>query len=302
MRNIAITLEYDGSLFHGWQSQVNAKTVQDAVSGALCSLDGKPVRLAGASRTDAGVHARGQVATFFTESKIPADKYAYALNTVLPEGISCINSYEAPDDFHARFSAKSKVYSYMILNRRHPSALYRNYAWHVPLPLDAAAMRGAARLFIGSHDFRAFMSTGSPVKSTVRNIYSLDLDICPHGRPPQVFRTSGHLTGDEQHNYHSDGHLTATVPHINFSDKQLTGDEQQGAFILLLIDGDGFLYNMVRIITGTLVYIGQGKLDAGDIRHALDTGMRGYAGKTAPPQGLCLERVNYDHFNPISLY
>ena len=267
MRNIVITLEYDGSYFHGWQSQQNADSVQDAVADAIYRLDGTPVNLIGAGRTDAGVHARGQVANFFTESHIPADKYAYALNAILPRGVVCLRSAEAPPDFHARFSARSKTYSYLILNRRQPSALYRYRAWHVPLPLDIDAMRESASCFIGEQDFRAFMSSGSQVRSTVRKITNLEIDACPINSPKNLL----------------------------FQSEQARYREETGCFIKLSIEANGFLYNMVRIITGTLVYAGQGRLGSNDVRRALSSGDRNAAGKTAPPQGLCLEYVNYGY-------
>ena len=341
MRNIALILEYDGCLFHGWQSQKNAAAVQDIVAAAICRLDGPgaipapdasaavssacsapdnaahasasdnlilcrgrstrrpafdasavssarpPTRITGASRTDAGVHARGQVANFSTESSIPADKYAYALNTLLPAGVVCARSFEAPPDFHARFSAVSKTYSYLILNRRQPSALYRSRAWHVPLPLDMAAMQKAADLFIGERDFRAFMAAGSPVKSTVRTVTRLTLDAYPVSA----------IAGDAGvHSTSSPASFAATSAAASCSaapDTATAADPDSGAFIQLLIEGNSFLYNMVRIIAGTLVYVGQGKMSHEDVRRAIEAGDRKLAGKTAPPHGLCLERVNY---------
>jgi tRNA pseudouridine38-40 synthase len=266
-RNIALLLEYDGHLFHGWQSQANANTVQDTVAAAIRRLDGAPGRLTGASRTDAGVHARGQVANFFTDSRIPAEKYAFALNAILPEGVACIKSYEAENHFHARFSAKSKIYSYLILNRRHPSAIHRYRAWHVPLPLNIGAMREAACLFIGEHDFNAFMSAGSPVKSTIRTIMRLDIS-----------------------EYPIDG-LCGALP--GAAPEGQNAENKSGSYIRLTIEGDGFLYNMARIIAGTLVYAGRGRFVIADIGYALSSGDRRAAGKTAPPHGLCLECVRY---------
>ena len=265
MKNIVLVLEYDGSQFHGWQSQANADSVQSAVAAAICRLDGAPRNLIGAGRTDAGVHARGQVANFFTDSRIPPEKYAYALNTILPQGVACVRSAEAPPEFHARFSAKSKAYSYLLLNRRQPSALYRDRAWHIPLPLDVGAMRTAALRLIGEWDFRAFMSSGSPVRSTIRKIISIGIDAYP------ICMQDNEL----------------------FFPGQTYNPEESGVFVKLMIEGNGFLYNMVRIIAGTLVYIGHGKMDASDIGRALTTGDRRAAGKTAPPQGLCLEYVRY---------
>ena len=291
MRNVALVIEYDGSLFHGWQSQKNAHAIQDAVIAAVSCLDGAPRRVVGASRTDAGVHARGQVAHFWTDSNIPADKYAYALNTVLPAGITCVSSSEAATDFHARFSVKSKVYSYLILNRRFPSALYRNYAWHVPLPLDVQKMREAAQLFVGVHDFRAFMSTGSPVESTVRGISRLEISVdqtgAPHPVPAPKPATAPQPTPAPQ-----PAPLLHPAPVLQPTHTPLPHDTP-GSFITFTIEGKSFLYNMVRIITGTLVYVGQGRLGLDGVKQALSSGRRESAGKTAPPQGLCLEYIKY---------
>ena len=290
-----MVLEYDGGFFHGWQSQLNANSVQDAVAGAIAKLDGAPVNITAAGRTDAGVHARGQVANFFTDSRIPADKYAYALNTILPSGVVCLRSYEAPPDFHARFSATSKVYSYLILNRRQPSALYKTRAWHVPLPLDVGAMREAAPLFTGERDFHAFMSSGSPVRSTIRKVTRLEIETYPIEVP---FDTPNMIVAGFSHNYRSE--RSERSERSNRSDRSDTGPahnpEETGRFVKLIIEANGFLYNMVRIITGTLVYAGQDRLNADDIRRAFASGERGAAGKTAPPQGLCLEYVRYERY------
>jgi tRNA pseudouridine38-40 synthase len=292
MRNIALLLEYDGSRFHGWQSQTNAPTVQALVAAAISRLDGRPTSLVGASRTDAGVHARGQVAHFFTESRIPAEKYAYALNALLPEGINCVGSREATPDFHARFSAVGKAYSYQILNRRFPSALLRERVWHVPLPLELDAMRAAAALFVGEHDFSAFMSTGSPVKTTVRTIFSLTVEAGGERetRPSEPSRPCEFSAPCQPHR------SSPCQPHRS-SPCQSRGSAPCPPFepglIRVNVSGDGFLYNMVRIIVGTLVYAGLGKLGAKEVAGALASGARDEAGKTAPPQGLFLERVWY---------
>jgi tRNA pseudouridine38-40 synthase len=261
-RTIALILEYDGSLFHGWQSQNNALAIQDVVAGALARLDARAAasKLVGASRTDAGVHALGQVASFRTESAIPADKYSFALNTLLPDGITCARSWEAAPGFHARHSATGKTYSYRILNRAHPSALERGRAWHVPRPLDADAMREAASYLVGEHDFRAFMAAGSPVASTVRVVRSLEV-------------AAGGM---------ANGGIEAAADGM-----------AHGGIVTIRVSGSGFLYNMVRIIVGTLVYVGTGKIRAGDVPAIIASHDRTRAGKTAPPQGLCLEKVHY---------
>jgi tRNA pseudouridine38-40 synthase len=283
MRNIALILEYDGGVFHGWQSQVNAAAIQDVVEDAIRRLDGAPARITGASRTDAGVHARGQVANFHTASNIPADKYAYALNAILPGGVACVRSFEAPPDFNARFAAKSKIYSYLLMNRRHPSPLFCNRSWHIPLPLDVGEMRNAAELFIGEHDFRAFMSSGSPVNSTVRTITRLELATCPIG----VFT-------HENINRYIQKDIYVNIRDTHEIDDRKDANENHGAFIRLVVEGNGFLYNMIRIMAGTLVYVGQHRLGIDDVSHAIASGDRKAAGKTAPPQGLCLECVKYE--------
>lgn len=245
MRNIKLTIEYDGTCYHGWQSQENAATVQDVVTSAVRKLTGEEVSLTGSSRTDTGVHAYGQVANFRTESRIPPEKFAFALNSMLPEDISIRRSEEVDPEFHARFSARGKKYRYLIHNTSHRSALLRHRAWHVVYPLDIGNMTEASRYFLGTHDFKAFMATGSSAKTTVRTIHEISV--------------------------------------IRLPDNQ----------IAIEIAGDGFLYNMVRIIAGTLAYVGYGKIDPKDVPAIIDEGDRRKAGKTAPAHGLYLVEVYY---------
>lgn len=244
MRNIKLTIEYDGTAFSGWQSQNNARAVQDVVANAVRELTGEDCKLVGASRTDAGVHALGQTANFFTSSKIPADKFSYALNTVLPADVTIRSSEEADAGFHSRFSAKGKKYRYLMFNSRLPSALLRDRAYHVPLPLNIDWMKDAAGCFLGKHDFSAFRATGSSVRTSER-----------------------------------------TITHISLV--------KNGELIEFEISGDGFLYNMVRIIAGTLVYVGLGKIKSSEIPLILESRDRERAGKTAPAQGLYLVEVFY---------
>ena len=250
-KNIALTLEYDGCAFHGWQSQKNAVAVQDVVENAINKLTNEDIKLFGASRTDAGVHALGQVANFHAYSNIPPEKFSFALNTILPDGVSVIDSWRESPGFHARFSARGKKYIYRIINRRHPSALLRDRAWHVPLELDVGKMMTAASLLVGEHDFRAFMAAGSPVNSTIRRIWSIEV-----------------LRG-------------VTV-------LGSAGDE-----VLIHVAGNGFLYNMVRIIAGTLVEIGLGRISADSVSNMIAAPDRKEAGRTAPPHGLYLAEVMY---------
>ncbi len=243
-RRIRLTVEYDGSAYCGWQRQLNGPSVQEELEKALSRLVGGPLTVTGASRTDAGVHALGQTVHFDTESRIPAEKFSFALNTMLPPDIRISDSREAAADFHARFSACGKTYIYRILNRPHHGALQRNTHAHVPLPLDVGRMDAAARLFLGEHDFRAFMAAGGSSKTFLRTIY--------------------------------------------FS--QVTGENGEVRFT---VSGNGFLYNMVRIMAGTLIEIGLNKRETSDIEAAFATGDRLCLGVTAPACGLTLARVYY---------
>ncbi len=244
MRNIKLTIEYDGTGYHGWQSQINAISVQGVLEKALSGLIGEACSLTGASRTDAGVHALGQTANFFTNSNIPPSKYFLALNSIIPDDISIVRSEEVAPDFHSRFSAKGKRYKYLIYNMRYPSALMRNRSYHVHLPLNLDYMKVAAGYILGKHDFSAFQASGSAAKTSVRTITGLTL-------------------------------------------------EKKESMIELNITGDGFLYNMVRIITGTLIDVGLGKIPVNEIPRIIEDGDRRAAGRTAPPQGLYLVEVFY---------
>lgn len=244
MSRIRLTIEYDGAAYAGWQRQKNAMTVQQRLEEAVESLTGAPHGVTGASRTDSGVHARGQVAHFDTASRIPPERWALALNTRLPDDIRILRSEAAAPGFHARFDAKRKRYTYAIHNAPHAPAIGRQYAWHYAYPLDADAMEKAARSIVGTRDFACCMAAGGQSKTTVRTVYSADV-------------------------------------------------AREGERVVFSVEGDGFLYNMVRILAGTLCYVGQGKLGPDCIARALQTGDRLLLGPTAPPQGLCLEWVRY---------
>ncbi len=241
---IALKIEYDGKNYCGWQCQQNGDTVQRQLELALQKLTGEGARVHGSGRTDAGVHALGQVAHFDTACGIPAEKFAYALNALLPRDISVQQSWQAAEDFHARFSAKGKHYRYIIYSAQQRPALWRGRCMHVPYTLDAEKMREAAKYFIGEHDFAALCAAGSSVKDTVRTIYSLEI-------------------------------------------------AQDGGFITLDVKGNGFLYNMVRIMAGTLIEIGAGKLPEGAVAAILEGRQRAAAGATAKPYGLYLVEVFY---------
>ncbi|NLE25598.1 MAG: tRNA pseudouridine(38-40) synthase TruA [Clostridiaceae bacterium] len=244
MRKIKLIIEYDGSKYHGWQYQKNALSVQEVLANAIKKLTGEDIMPDGAGRTDAGVHAYGQVASFLTDSSIPAEKFTPALNTYLPNNISIIASEEAEENFHARFSAKGKHYRYIIINRPQKSALWADKAWHVREILDFDAMDKAARYFIGHHSFKAFCASGHSVKTFDRTI--------------------------SQSQWHREGEL-----------------------LIYDTKGDGFLYNMVRIMVGTMIDIGKGRYAPEIIEEAIKNEQRNSIGITAPPAGLYLMEVFY---------
>mgnify|MGYP005847279467 CR=1 FL=1 len=258
MRNIKLTIEYDGTNYHGWQSQNNAFTIQAAIQAAIGRLTGEDCKLIGSGRTDTGVHALGQVANFKTDSKIPAERFSYALNSLLPPDIVIKKSEEAGMDFHSRYSARGKKYKYIIYNSPHPSALLRNRACHVARPLDCYSMSKAALCFAGTHDFLAFSASGRNVKNSVRTIA----------------RTS--LNKRERCNCVSG-----------------SGEGGSACIYEFEIEGDGFLYNMVRIIAGTLIEVGLGRISAGSVPGIIVGRDRKMAGKTAPACGLYLVEVYY---------
>ncbi|ENZ00741.1 tRNA pseudouridine(38-40) synthase TruA [Clostridium thermobutyricum] len=244
MRNIKLTIEYDGTLYSGWQKQNNAKTIQETIEKALSKILKAEVSITGSSRTDSGVHAKGMVANFFTDSRIPAEKFREAINTKLPDDIAIIKSEEVDLDFHARYLSKGKTYCYTIINRYEKVALYKNYSHHVREKLDLELMNKCCKMFIGKHDFSAFKTAGSSVKTSVRTI--------------------------------SDLHI-----------------EKEDDFIKIYVTADGFLYNMVRIIVGTLIEVGQNKRSIETVKKAINSCNREDAGYCVPPNGLILEKVYY---------
>ena len=244
MRNIKLIIEYDGTNYSGWQVQPNGVTVQEVMEEALARMLGERAALHASGRTDAGVHARGMVACFKTDKPLPLRAFREGLNTMLPGDIAVREASEAPLAFHPRFDAMAKHYRYTLLLDNLRSPLSRHTAWRVKGRLDVEAMRAACRLFVGEHDFAAFRGSNCAAKTTVRNIYSMEL-------------------------------------------------VQDGRFLHLDIKGSGFLKNMVRIITGTLVDVGHGRRSAEDVARLLKGGARQESGMTVPPQGLCLMQVFY---------
>ncbi len=245
VRQIRITVEYDGTGLAGWQRQANAPTVQEHLEVALAKLLDHPASLTGASRTDAGVHALGQVACFSTERSIPLHGVRRGLNSLLPPAIAVTDAREVDADFHPRFSAQGKHYRYLLLARPDRSALQATRTWHRPQPLDVAAMTAAAAAFPGERDFAALRAAGCTARTTMRRIDEVTLS----GPEPGVLAVD--------------------------------------------VRGNAFLRNMVRILVGTLVDVGEGRLDPAQMPEILASLDRTRAGQTAPPQGLYLMAVRY---------
>jgi tRNA pseudouridine38-40 synthase len=255
MRNIRLLIQYDGSEYHGWQSQPNGVTIQEQLEESLEKITGARVNVIGAGRTDAGVHALGQCACFATASQLATDTLRDALNANLPADIRILTVYEAGESFHARFSAIGKTYVYIICTGRIASPFLQRYVWRLPYNLDIAAMRGAANLLLGRHDFSAFRGSGCSAKTTLRTL-----------RLAAIEQRAG----------------------LEFMSMRIDGD-----FVVFRFEGDAFLRHMVRNMVGSLVEVGRGKMTPGDIAEILAKGDRTCAGPTAPAQGLFLERIGY---------
>lgn len=244
MRNIKLTIEYDGTRYYGWQRQPIGNTIQQEVEKAISKVIKEYVEVIGSSRTDSGVHAKGYVANFKTNVKMPAEKFRDAINCKLPRDIVIIKSEEVDLDFHARYSSKGKTYCYTILNREYPCAIDKDYVYYYRWKLNVKEMKKACKYFLGTHDFKAFQTPGGSVKTSIRTI--------------------------------SDLHIETNVDKIK-----------------IYISADGFLYNMVRIIVGTLILVGSNKIKEDFVKNIIESGVRQNAGKCAPANGLCLEKVFY---------
>lgn len=253
MRNIKLVMEYDGTNYHGFQRQGSLPTIQLIVERAIYQTTRERVSVIGAGRTDAGVHAKGQVVNFSTRSRIPVDRFPYALNTRLPRDIVVVSAEEVPPDFHASRDARSKLYVYMLRPAPFPSPLWDRYALHVPRGLDFQLMQKAARICEGTHDFRLYRASGSSAKTTVRTVYRCELKEWIDG----IWKVS--------------------------------------------VEADGFLYRMVRMIVGTLLQVGSGRLTLEEVARSLEgdgaevhtTREKLGLGETVPPHGLCLQKVYY---------
>jgi tRNA pseudouridine38-40 synthase len=244
MKRVMLVVAYDGTNYHGWQLQPNVDTIESVLNNALSALFKEDIKVIGASRTDTGVHALGNIAVFDTEARMPAEKVAYALNQRLPDDIRIQSSGEVALDFHPRRQESQKTYVYKILNREFPLPTERLYSYFTYVPLDIQLMQKAADYLVGEHDFKSFCSVNTVAETTVRTIYGISVT-------------------------------------------------KEGDMITIKVTGSGFLYNMVRIIAGTLMEAGKGRLSPDKIPEILDALDRTHAGPTAPACGLTLYEYKF---------
>ena len=244
MRNIKLTIEYDGKKFGGWQKQPTKLNIQGEIEKAIKEITGEDVTLNASGRTDSGVHSLGQVANFKTNSNIEIEKIAIAINSKLKKSIVIKKAEEVDQNFHARYNCKGKKYRYIINNSQQGTAIYRDLEYHIPQKLDIEKMKQAIKHFEGEHDFKGFKASGTSNKSSIRTIYKAEV-------------------------------------------------KQEGERIIIELTGNGFMYNMVRIISGTLVEVGLGKIKPEEIPNIIQSKDRNKAGKTLPAHGLYLAEVYY---------
>lgn len=245
MKRVKLVVAYDGTNYHGWQVQDNGITIEEVLNRTISELVQEDIKVIGASRTDAGVHACGNVAVFDTESRIPGDKFSFALNQRLPDDIRIQESCEVDADFHPRYADTVKTYEYNILNRRFELPSKRLYVAFCYYPMDIERMNQAAAYLVGEHDFKSFCSAGAQVQTTVRTIYAVNVT-------------------------------------------------KEDDMVHIRITGNGFLYNMVRIIAGTLMQVGTGLMEPEQVKEILEARDRSKAGPTAVAKGLTLVEIRYE--------
>ena len=244
MRNLLLTISYDGSNYHGWQVQKNAVTVQEVFQNAVKKLLKQNIDIKGCSRTDSGVHANKYCVSFKTDTDIPCENIIMALNSYLPDDIAVLNCTDMDIDFHARYSVVKKEYVYIINNSKIRNPFLRNYAFWYRYDIDTDYLNEQAQAFVGTYDYSGFCSANSGVEDTVRTVYSFEVS-------------------------------------------------RKGDMVYFKVSADGFLYNMVRIMVGTLLFVNEGKIKKDELKNVILSKNRKLAGKTAPPQGLYLNDVIY---------
>lgn len=264
MRKILLTVAYDGTAFHGFAYQDGVRTVEGALAEAVRAACGHEAVITGASRTDAGVHAYGNLASFDTDSTIPAEKFAAALNTKLPQDVRVVCAEAVAPDFHPRKTGWKKTYEYRILNTELPDPLLCRYTYHYRAVLDAEAMNRAAKMLVGEHDFTSFCSVHSLSETRVRTIYDCHV-LTRDAYPADLFPESRERAGGARQDV-----------------------RQQARTVVIRVTGSGFLYHMVRIIAGTLLDVGRGRISAEDMPRILEARDRSAAGATLDAQGLFL--------------
>ncbi|NUO07754.1 MAG: tRNA pseudouridine(38-40) synthase TruA [Candidatus Brocadia sp.] len=246
MRNVRLLIEYEGTHYAGWQWQKNVSTIQETLSKAIGHVVQEPIKIYGASRTDAGVHALGQVANFKTVSYIPSERLPHAINFYLPHDITVKEARDVTESFHAQYDAKSKVYRYTLLNDWIRTSLQRNFCHVCGFQLDIDKMIAAAKSLIGTHDFTSFTTNAWCEKHRIRTVKMADV-------------------------------------------------KKEEKYVSFTIEADGFLYNMVRTMVGTLIEVGRGKIMVEGIKDIINAKNRKVAGPTAPARGLCLIEVKYEN-------
>lgn len=244
MRNLLLTISYDGSNYHGWQVQKNAVTVQEVFQNAVKKLFKQNIDIKGCSRTDSGVHANKYCVSFKADTNIPCENIIMALNSYLPDDIAVLNCTDMDIDFHARYNVVKKEYVYIINNSKIRNPFLRNYAFWYRYDIDTDYLNEQAQAFVGTYDYSGFCSANSGVEDTVRTVYSFEVS-------------------------------------------------RKGDMVYFKVSADGFLYNMVRIMVGTLLFVNEGKIKKDELKNVILSKNRKLAGKTAPPQGLYLNDVIY---------
>lgn len=252
MKRVMLTVAYDGTNYHGWQEQPNVTTIESVLNKTLSALVNEQIRVIGASRTDTGVHALGNIAVFDTQARMPAEKFSYALNQRLPEDIRIQDAREVSPGFHPRRQSSRKTYEYKILNSVFPMPVYRLYSHFTYVPLDIVSMQRAAVYLVGEHDFKSFCSVNTTAETTVRTVYDIAVD-------------------------------------------------RAGELITIRITGSGFLYNMVRIIAGTLIEVGRGSWAPDRMESILEARDRTKAGPTAPACGLTLVKYEFPGLSSVRI-
>ena len=317
MKNIKLVVAYDGTNYSGWQIQPNAVTIEQLLDKAINSLTGENIHVTGASRTDAGVHAMGNVAVFKTNSTIPGRRWAYAINRFLPDDIVVQASWEVEKNFHPRHCNTVKTYEYKILNTPFPFPKERNYSWHVSHDLNINKMKEAAQILVGEHDFKSFCCVRTQTESTVRHIYSIEIikeniynknisekfsnkynndSIKKNGDNNKNcldMKASDNMLGLSDKIFGKNYSCDDKLQNNNVSAANRADNISNGSYITIRIKGNGFLYNMVRIIAGTLMQVGRGQLTPAAVQNMLLSKDRCSAGQTAPPQGLTLMGIDY---------